>query len=161
MLGLTWAPLGQTPVLLEQAGRDHLSLIAAIAPNGRIYVAGQDRSFTGEDIVWFLNKLCGRYRKRDLLIVWDGASIHRSEAVKAFLKQRPGRVHLESLPAYSPELNPVELVWNQLKGRLKNRVFLSLLDLTHAVRQQLNIFEKERKLVQAFFRKKEIGFFTD
>ncbi|MBC3789463.1 hypothetical protein FHK02_6055, partial [Spirosoma sp. LMG 31448] len=54
-----------------------------------------------------------------------------------------------------------ELVWNQLKGRLKNRVFLSLLDLTDAVRQQLNIFEKERKLVQAFFRKKEIGFFTD
>ncbi|WP_186742697.1 transposase [Spirosoma utsteinense] len=78
-------------------------LIAAIAPNGRIYVAGQDRSFTGEDIVWFLNKLCGRYRKRDLLIVWDGASIHRSEAVKAFLKQRPGRVHLESLPPYSPD----------------------------------------------------------
>lgn len=128
MLGLTWAPRGKTPVLLEQAGRDHLSLIAAIAPNGRIYVAGQDQSFTGEDIVWFLNKLCGRYRKRDLLIIWDGASIHRSEAVKAFLKQRPGRVHLESLPPYSPELNPVELIWNQLKGRLKNHVFLSLQD---------------------------------
>ena len=51
MLGLTWAPRGQTPLLIEQAGRDHLSLIAAIAPNGRIYVAGQDQSFTGEDIV--------------------------------------------------------------------------------------------------------------
>ena len=135
-------------------------LIAAIAPNGRIYVAGQDQSFTGEDIVWFLNKLCGRYRKRDLLIIWDGASIHRSEAVKAFLKERPGRVHLESLPPYSPELNPVELVWSQLKNRLKNRVFLSLQDLMQAVQEQLNIFERERKLVQAFFHKKEIGFFT-
>ena len=48
MLGLTWAPRGQTPILLERAGRDHLSLIAAIAPNGRIYVAGQDRPFNGE-----------------------------------------------------------------------------------------------------------------
>lgn len=161
MLGLTWAPRGKTPVLLEQAGRTHLSLIAAIAPNGRIYVVGQDRSLTGEDIVWFVNKLCGRYRKRDLLIIWDGAAIHRSEAVKAFLSQRPGRVHLESLPPYSPELNPVELVWNQLKSKLKNQVFLSLQDLAQAVREQLNIFEKERKLVQAFFRKKEIGFFTD
>jgi len=161
MLGLTWAPRGKTPVLLEQAGRTHLSLIAAIAPNGRIYVVGQDRSLTGEDIVWFVNKLCGRYRKRDLLIIWDGAAIHRSEAVKAFLSQRPGRVHLESLPPYSPELNPVELVWNQLKSKLKNQVFLSLQDLAQVVREQLNIFEKERKLVQAFFRKKEIGFFTD
>ncbi|WP_247238004.1 IS630 family transposase, partial [Telluribacter sp. SYSU D00476] len=121
MLGLTWAPRGQTPVLVEQAGREHLSLIAAIAPNGRIYVAGQDQSFTGEDIVWFLGKLCGRYRKRNLLVIWDGASIHGGEAVKAFLKKRPGRVHLERLPGYSPELNPAELVWNHLKRGLKNR----------------------------------------
>ncbi len=161
MLGLTWAPRGKTPILLEQAGRDHLSLIAAIAPNGRIYVAGQDRSFTGEDIVWFLSKLCGRYRKRDLLVIWDGASIHRSEAVKAFLRARPGRVHLECLPAYSPELNPTELVWNQLKQRLKNRVFLTLADLTEAVLEQISLLENDRKLVQAFFHKKEIAFFTD
>ncbi len=57
MVGLTWAPRGKTPILLEQVGRGHLSVIAAIAPNGRIYVAGQDRSFTGEDIVCFLSVL--------------------------------------------------------------------------------------------------------
>ena len=102
LLAHTWAPCGQTPVLIEQAGRAHLSLVAAIAPNGRIYVAGQDRPFTGEDIVWFLEKLCGRYRKRDMLLIWDGAAIHRSEAVKAFLRERPSRIHLECLPAYSP-----------------------------------------------------------
>lgn len=161
MLGLTWAPRGQTPILREQAGRDHLSLIAAIAPNGRIYLAGQDRSFTGDDIAWFLGKLCSRYRKRNLLIIWDGAAIHRSEAVKTFLKQRPGRAHLECLPAYSPELNPTELVWNQLKQGLKNRVFLSLADLTEAVIEQTRLLEKDRKLVQVFFRKKEVAFFTD
>lgn len=161
MLGLTWAPRGQTPVLLEQAGRDHLSLIAAIAPNGRIYVAGQDQSFSGEDTVWFLSKLCSRYRKRNLLIIWDGASIHRSEAVKAFLKERPGRIHLECLPAYSPELNPTELVWNQIKQRLKNQVFLSLEALTVAVLDQVDLLEKDPKSVQLFFRKKEVGFFTD
>lgn len=103
LLAHTWAPSGQTPILKEQAGRQHLSLIAAVAPNGRLYVAGQDQPFTGEDIVWFLKKLCGRYRKRDLLIIWDGAAIHRCEAVKALLKNKPGRIHLERLPAYSPE----------------------------------------------------------
>lgn len=161
MLGLTWAPRGQTPVLVEQAGRDHLSLIAAVAPNGRIYMAGQDHSFSGADIVWFLGKLCSRYRKRDLLIIWDGASIHSGEAVKAFLKDRPGRIHLERLPAYSPELNPTELVWNQIKQRLKNQVFLSLDDLTIAVLEQISFLEKDRKLIQVFFQKKEVAFFTN
>lgn len=161
MLGLTWAPRGQTPVLPQQAGREHLSLIAAIAPNGRIYVAGQDQPFTGEDMVWFLSQLCGRYRKRDLLIIWDGAAIHRSEAVKTLLRERPGRVHLERLPAYSPELNPVELVWNQLKGSLKNRAFISLAELTVAVLEQVKRLENDPKSVKAFFNKKEIAFITD
>jgi transposase len=136
-------------------------LIAAIAPNGRLYLAGQDHPFTGQDIVWFLSKLCSRYRKRDLLVIWDGASIHSCQDVKAFLTERPGRVHLERLPAYSPELNPVELVWNQLKQSLKNQVFLSLDDLSVAVLEQIKALAKEAKLVQAFFHKEEVGFFTD
>lgn len=161
MLTHTWAPRGQTPVVLEQAGREHLSLIAAIAPNGRMYVAGQDQAFTGDDIVWFLAKLCGRYRKRDLLIIWDGASIHKGEAVKAFLRRRPGRVHLERLPGYSPELNPTELVWNQLKQGLKNQVFVSLEELTTAVLKQVKGLEEDPKSIQVFFHKKEVAFFTD
>jgi transposase len=68
---------------------------------------------------------------------------------------------LECLPAYSPELNPTELVWNQLKGGLKNRVFLSLADLAVAVIEQVRLLDKDRKLVQAFFWKKEVAFFTD
>ncbi|MCC5612929.1 transposase [Nostoc sp. CHAB 5834] len=140
--------------------------MSAIAPNGRLYVAGQDQPFTSEDIVWFLGKLCSRYRKRDLLVIWDGASIHRSQAVKALLRAKPGRIHLERLPAYSPELNPVELVWSQLKRSLKNQrgrpaVFTSLKGLAVAVLEQIRLLEQDPKLVQAFFRKKEIGFITN
>jgi transposase len=161
LLAHTWAPCGQTPVLMEQAGRVHLSLIAAIAPNGRIYVAGQDRAFTGEDIGWFLTKLCSRYRKRDLLVIWDGAAIHRSQAVKAFLSERPGRLHLERLPAYSPQLNPVELVWSYLKGRMKNKAFTKLEELAVALLAEVKQLEADPKLVQAFFQKEGIAFITD
>ena len=158
LLAHSWAPRGQTPVVVEQAGRQHLSLIAAVAPNGRMYVAGQDQPFTGEDIVWFLKKLCERYRKRNLLVVWDGAAIHRCEAVRVLLRKKPDRIHLERLPAYSPELNPVELLWSQLKSSLKNRAFLNLEQLTEAVLQQIALLEKDTKLIRACFRKKEIGF---
>ena len=124
-------------------------------------MAGQDQPFTGEDIVWFLKKLCGRYRKRNLLIIWDGAAIHRSKAVKQFLRERPGRVHLERLPAYSPELNPVELVWSQLKGRMKNMAFMNLVQLTETVLQQLRRLQKEPRLIKAFFRNRNVAFITN
>ncbi|WP_245564852.1 IS630 family transposase [Spirosoma panaciterrae] len=157
----TWAKKGETPVLVEQAGRDHLSLIAAIAPNGRLYVGGQDRPFRSEDVIWFLERLCSRYRKRNLLVVWDGAAIHRSQAIKDWLSRKAGRVHLERLPAYSPELNPVELFWSHLKRKLKNQVFVNFEQLLNAILYQLDQLQVSPKLITAFFRKKEIAFFTD
>lgn len=161
LLAHTWAPCGQTPIVVEQAGRAHLSLIAAIAPNGRLYLAGQNQPFTSEDVVWFLGKLCHQYRKRGLLVIWDGAAIHRSQVVKDVLSRKPGRVHLERLPAYSPELNPVELLWSNLKRSLKNQVFTTLEQLQGAILDQLKRLHADPKLVTSFFRKKEVAFFTD
>ena len=161
LLAHTWAPRGQTPAVIEQAGRAHLSLIAAVAPNGRLYLAGQDMPFTGDDIVWFINKLCGRYRKQDLLLIWDGAAIHRSQAVKDLLSHKPGRVHLERLPAYSPELNPVELVWSQLKRSLANQVFTGLEQLQAAVLEEVAKLRADRRRITAFFHKKEVAYFTN
>jgi transposase len=138
-----------------------LSLIAAIAPNGRLYLAGQDHPFTSENIVWFLSKLCWHYRRQNLLLIWDGAAIHRSQAVKDWLISKPGRVHLERLPTYSPELNPVELVWSQLKRSLKNQTFSSLKALQNAVLNQAKQLHADPKLITSFFRKREVAFFTN
>jgi len=124
-------------------------------------VGGQDGPFTSEDVIWFLEKLCSRYRKRNLLVIWDGAAIHRSQAIKDWLSQKSGRIHLERLPAYSPELNPVELLWSHLKRSLKNQVFVSLDQLQDALLKQLDQLQDEPKLIATFFRKKEIAFFTD
>ena len=127
----TWAPRGQTPVIEEKAGKEHMSVIAAMAPNGRLYVSGQNKSYNGEAVVGFLEYLCRKYRRKNLIIIWqgrlaDGATIHRCHEVKDFLARKKGRVHLVALPGYSPELNPVELLWSQLKRDLKNTVFLGL-----------------------------------
>jgi transposase len=160
-LSRTWAPRGQTPVLEEKAGKEHLSLIAALAPNGRLYLSGQSKAFNSETVINFLEYLCRRYRKKDLIIIWDGATIHRSKAVKDFLTRKPGRVHLVALPGYSPELNPVELLWSQLKRELKNQVFLNLKDLVEVVVRKVEGIRNDVELLISFFRKKEIAFFTD
>lgn len=131
-----------------------------MTPNGRLYVGGQDKAYNSEGVVEFLEYLCRRYRRKDLIVIWDGATIHRSQAIKEFLKRKKGRIHLVALPGYSPELNPVELLWSQLKRELKNRVFLSLADLAEVVKEKIEEVRKDTELLVSFFQKKEVAFFT-
>lgn len=132
-----------------------------MAPNGQLYVSGQNKAFDSEGVIGFLEYLCRRYRRKDLIVIWDGATIHRSQVVKDFLSRKKGRVYLVALPGYSPELNPVELLWSQLKRELKNQVFLSLADLAEVLIEKIEEFRKDTKLLISFFHKKEITFFTD
>jgi transposase len=118
----TYAPVGQTPVLRAPLSYDHLSVISALTPDGRLFTHIQDDAFRGPTIVAFLRQVLRQVRGK-LLVIWDGAPIHRCRAVKDFLAAGAAqRLHLERLPAYAPELNPDEGVWNLLKrGELKNR----------------------------------------
>jgi transposase len=117
----TYAPRGQTPVLRVKLTRDHLSAMGAITPDGRLFMQRQDHAYTAQDVVRFLRLLLRRISGK-LLVIWDGAPIHRANVIKAFLKRGAAkRLHLERLPGYAPELNPQEGVWNLLKRReLKN-----------------------------------------
>lgn len=122
MVVRTYAPRGHTPVLRVKLTRDHLSAIGGITPGGRLFMQMQERAYKAEDVVQFLRLLL-RKITGPVLVVWDGSPIHRADVIKAFLASQIGqRVRLERLPAYAPELNPQEQVWNLLKRReLKNR----------------------------------------
>jgi transposase len=126
----TWAPVGQTPVLRAPRTRDHLSVISGVTAAGRLFSHIQEAAFTGETVVAFLRQLLRQIRGK-LTVVWDGASIHRGQAVKKFLAAGAAtRLQLVRLPAYAPELNPDEGVWNQLKRvELKNRCCTDLDEL--------------------------------
>ena len=91
-----------------------------MAPNGRPYIGEQNKAYNGEGVVDFLEYLCRKYRRKNMIVIWDGATIHHCKEVKEFLARKKGRIHLVTLPGYSPELNPVELLWGQLKRDLKN-----------------------------------------
>jgi transposase len=97
-------------------------VISAITPDGRLFTHIQTEAFRGPAIVAFLRQLLRQVRGK-LLVIWDGAPIHRCQPVKDFLAGGAAkRLHLERLPSYAPDLNPDEGVWNLLKRReLKNR----------------------------------------
>jgi len=122
-LARTYAPRGQTPVLRAPLSYDHVSSISAIIPEGQLLMQVQEDAYRGSDVVRFLKHIL-RHIPGKLLIMWDGATIHRGQAIKDFLSAGGAhRIHLERLPGYAPDLNPDEGIWQYLKHvELKNLV---------------------------------------
>lgn len=110
----SYAPRGCTPVLRAPLAREHLSLIGGITPDGQLYQHALGHGVRGGDVVRFVKHLV-RHLGR-VLVIWDGLPAHRSTVVKEYLREEAqGRVRLERLPAYAPDLNPKEGVWRHLK----------------------------------------------
>ena len=123
--------MAQTPVIRRQLSREHLSAISAVSISGELYPAAQEHSYKGPDVIQFLEQLL-REIPGKLLVIWDGAPIHRSRAVKEWLSQGASRrIQLEQLPGYAPELNPDDGVWRYLKRvEMRNLVCVGLEQLT-------------------------------
>ena len=138
----SYAPRGHTPILRVPLTRDHLSVISGITPAGRVFSLVQDWAFRGPDVVRFLKHLL-RHIPGRLLVIWDGAPIHRSRPVKDFLAQGgAARLHLEHFPGYAPDLNPDEGIWNYLKRVELANVCCS--SLAHLRRELRLAFERLR-----------------
>lgn len=149
----TYAPRGQTPILHVPLTRDHLSVISAITERGQLLAQMQAHAFKGPDVVRFLKHvLCHIGGK--LLIIWDGAPIHRDKAVKAFLVAGAGRhLRLEVLPGYAPDLNPDEGVWNHLKFvELRNVSCHDQGELRHELRLAIGRLRQKPDLIRGFLR---------
>jgi transposase len=149
----TYAPVGQTPVVQEWWTRDHLSAISAISPEGKLYFHSQDHPINSDDVVRFLEHLLREVPGR-MVLIWDGAPIHRSQVIRDFLANSPAqRLHLERLPAYAPELNPGEGLWQQLKGvELRNVCCFNIPHLRHELRDAVKRVRRRPRLITSFFR---------
>lgn len=131
----TYAPRGTTPLLREWCTHAHLSVISAITPAGKLHVQVQAHALHGATVVAFLRHLL-RHRAGPLCVRWDGAPIHRGIEAQRFVAARAGRVQVERLPPYAPELNPDEGIWGYLKRvELKNRCCGSLAERREALRR--------------------------
>ena len=90
----TYAPRGQTPSLHAGCTREHLPVLAAVDFGGRMCSQVREHAFDAVAVTKFLGHLLHRVSGK-LLVIWDGAPIHRSRVVKAFL-QMPSNARLET-----------------------------------------------------------------
>jgi transposase len=116
----TWAPRGETPVLRHRFGHwKNLSAIGALAysPHGRrarFFLSLVPGAVRSEHIIRFLQRL-HQYHSGPLIVIWDGVNPHRSLATRSFVEREQHWLTLIRLPAYAPELNPVEGAWSWFK----------------------------------------------
>ena len=107
-------------------------------------------------VVDFLKRL-QRHLRGKLLIVWDGLRQHRSRLVTEFVAAQQGRLHLEYLPAYAPELNPTEYLWGHWKQHeLPNLCPDDYTALSGHARRALRRMQRRPTLVTAFWKQAEL-----
>jgi transposase len=152
----TWAPTGHTPVLEMNFNWDKLSVMGGISLRSLDFQIHEE-SIKSAQVISFLEHL-QRYVKGRLLVIWDGLPAHRSKAVKQYLASTAGKVWVERLPAYAPELNPIEYLWGNVKGSdLANVAPKELWDLSRQAREALLKKRRRPKLLRAFWVQTELN----
>ena len=128
--GTTWAPVGQTPVVTKTGERKAIKMVSAISPKGELRFQVHEGRMNGGRFIEFLKALLGSVPGKIFLIV-DGSSVHKAKKVREFVEnETDGRLQVFFLPSYSPELNPDEWVWNNVKNdRIGRAVIMSKDDL--------------------------------
>jgi transposase len=92
-----------------------------------LYLQFHTQNLTGLEVKAFLQSLL-RHLRGPIIVLWDRGTIHKRQEVAEYLYQHP-RVHMEYFPAYAPELNPAEYIWNQADRALCNTAPENLAEL--------------------------------
>jgi len=156
----TWAPKGQTPIHKSWDRRDRLSAISAVtvSPARRrlgLYFDILDHNVRTDDFEAFVAFVLRRLG-RSVILVLDRYAVHRAAAKR--LRERFGRrVSIEWLPAYAPELNPDEQVWNRAKYTdLANFIPQNVQELGRAMAASFRRTRGQQALLRSFFRHAEL-----
>jgi len=154
----TWSPRGCTPILRQRGrSRRKVSVISAliVSPRRRgvraVFGFLPDANYDGEAILAFLKELARRVRG-SLELVWDRLRAHHQGPVVAWLVgQRRVRAHL--LPAYAPELNPVELIWGHAKTNpMANFTPVELPELLARTQHVVGEIAENQALLRSFIK---------
>jgi transposase len=149
--GTTWAARGKTPVVSSTGARFGLNLISAVSAQGEFrFMVLRGRVGAGS-FIDFIKRLLHGVPYRVFLIV-DGHPAHKAKTVTRFIETLKNRFRLFFLPPYSPELNPDEGVWNDLKNNAIGRQALHSREHLHgAVISHLRFIQKSPDRVCSYF----------
>jgi len=147
-LSYTWAPKGQQPTIRTSGKRKAYKIFGLIDYfSGTFFYKAHTGRFNFESYKTFLTEVLVK-TKQHLIIIQDGARYHTSQAMQQFFAQHADRLTVQQLPAYSPQFNPIEYLWRNIKKQATHlRYFPTFEDLVKKVDAKLRYFANTPKKI--------------
>lgn len=156
-VGTTWGMKGTTPVVKTTGARFSVNMISAITSKGKMRFMTFAGKMKASVFCQFLKRLIHNASTKIFLIL-DGHPVHRSSQVRKFVQATKGKLRLFYLPPYSPELNPDELVWNNVKGKIGRSSIKGPDEFHGKVRYYLKSLQRTPEKICGFFREPNLRY---
>ena len=155
--GTTWGKRGETPIVRTTGARFGASSISAVTKKGSLRFMIYQGSFVAATCVGFLRRLMENQR-RPVTLIWDGHPVHKTKAVAGFVESTGGKLKIYVLPPYSPEMNPDEQVWNNVKGSITRKMIGGPSQFIASIRSRLHSLQKQTDLIRSFFSHPDVAY---
>ena len=149
--GTTWGIEGKTPIVRTTGARFKVSMVSVVSARGDMRFMLSDGAVNSHVFCEFLRRLMVG-ADRPVFLVLDNLGTHKTKLVQEFVESTEGRLRLFFLPPYSPELNPDELVWNDLKAKMGRTASTNKDELKARVRDFMREIQRDRARVARYFQ---------
>ncbi len=132
-IGYGWYLKGKTPLVMSPATKEKVNIVGAVKIGRGTLVHQKVEYFRKEQMINFLNLLLEIEKESvgPIYLVLDNAKPHKAIIVKEYLSTTGCRFRMLWLPPYSPELNPSENIWRQLRKEKTHNTFFGTLEMVH------------------------------
>jgi transposase len=154
----TWGLKGQTPIVKTSGQRQSINAISALSNTGAFWYHVYTGRFNADKCIECFTSFM-KYKKQPVFIIMDGHPVHKSKKVAEFVLSKKGNLQIFFLPPYAPDLNPDELVWNQMRHIGTSKKPLKQGEsLKHRAVSDLEKIKSNKKLIKSFFQAEEVFF---
>jgi transposase len=151
LLGKTWSECGRPRKVKVTGNRASVSAMSALSPRGRLVFRLHQKRIASAEVIDFLGQLLRHHPSRHVVVVMDRAPPHTSQLTMSYIYSQP-RLHVFHLPAYSPDWNPDEKVWNHLKNHeLKAHRAQTKEELYDLTEEKLEDMSRDSELLQGLY----------
>ena len=149
---------GQTPTVQTSSKRQSINAISALSNKGGFWYHVYSGKFTADKFIECLRSFM-KHRKKPVFVIMDGHPVHKANKVKAYVASLNGKLTLHLLPPYAPDINPDELVWNQMRHMGTSKKPLKENEsLKQRVINDLQKIKENISLIKSFFRESSVSF---
>ncbi len=157
--GITWSERGQPPLVKISGNRFSCNMISAVTNRGDMSFTVFEGRFTTKTFLEFLKRLVKQQAGRKVFIIVDRHPVHKAKAVEEWIAAQQGKIRLFFLSAYSPELNPDELVNQDLKSNaFRQEKAKDKSDLMQRTRSFMRSRQRRHERVKRYFQAKHVAY---